>query len=85
MALTSSPTKRNFIKTIKVMDLDTKEHIFNIGMWTTNENHYRYYIAATLSGKEINKRVYMEHVTIIEVTAAFRKHIRNNRINLNRL
>jgi hypothetical protein len=75
----------SFIKTIPVQDLDSKVHIFNIEVFKSNENNIRGYIAKTLTGKEIATKFFMDYKTAIEVTAAFRKLIRDNRINLNRL
>jgi len=72
-------TKR---RTIEVKNLDNGNHVFNIEVYNTNENHVRGYRAVNLKGGEIATKYYMEHVTIIEVTAAFRKLIREqNRLN----
>jgi hypothetical protein len=74
----------NYIRTITIQDLDTKQNIFKIELYNTNENNIRGYIAKTLHGSEFCRKFYMDYKSIIEVTAAFRKHIRDNKINLNR-
>jgi hypothetical protein len=71
----------NQIKSVKVFDLDTKKHQFNIEVYNSNENHIRGYVAKKLDGTQIgNTRFFMLHKTITEVSAEFKKYIRQNNV-----
>jgi len=74
--------KTKYIKTVKVEDIDTGEHLFNLEVWKSSENNVRAYVGVTLKGVEFSTRFFMEHKTIAEVRYAFKKEIREKVIKL---
>jgi len=74
------PNLKNFVKKVEVFDVDIpNKKMFDLEMYRTDEQSVIGYIA--LRGKtELCRKFYMEHVTMLEVKANFKKYFRENRI-----